>query len=700
MQNRDHLPPAFFVTKGLISRIAGCGTLFAFLWEQEGGGPGVPGDNADREGCLWMPTSRTQFVGPRACLAENARGGYTISAATGRSLSLYDLTMSLQSLWSRLPILVCAGAIAATLLLWQALHVQERERIAQTTGVVAESVKSEVSTRMDTRILTLVQIAQRWEHAGAPLQAQWEFEAELNLHQFPGYQAIIWVDPAFQVRWLVSRDTSLTLHSLHGALAQYADRAFAAAREMDTVTMTRTLDAVLGGKGFMAWVPVVQGQNVEGFIVGIFAFQDLLDAILKNIAPGYAIALFDGAEEIYRRDASSGQTEAEWSRETTVDPYGVTWRVRIWPLPEELAAKHSALPEVTLGAGFVMSLLLAWTVALARITRTRAQDLERANRELHQEMTVRQRLAEEVEKARAELERRVQERTAELARANEDLQKENLERKRAETALARQAQELVRSNSELEQFASVASHDLQEPLRKILAFGDRLNTKYGQELSHQGRDYLERMQAAAARMQTLITDLLTLSRVTTRPQSFVSVDLSEIARTVVSDMEVHIQQLRGHVQIGQLPSSIDADPMQMSQLLQNLIGNALKFHRDGEPPVVKVEGRFLQNEGDEVLRDGLSPQRCQIWVEDNGIGFDEKYLDRIFDPFQRLHGRGKYEGTGMGLAICRKIVERHEGAITARSAPGQGTTFIVILPVQQSDKEAKQWQSGEYPSRF
>jgi light-regulated signal transduction histidine kinase (bacteriophytochrome) len=329
-------------------------------------------------------------------------------------------------------------------------------------------------------------------------------------------------------------------------------------------------------------------------------------------------------------------------------------------------------------------------VTLARTARTRAQDQEMTNQELNREMTMRQRLAEEVEKARAELELRVQERTVELARANEELRRENLERKRAEAVLARQAQELARSNSELEQFAYVASHDLQEPLRKILAFGDRLKIRHSQDLNNQGRDYLERMQAAAARMRTLITDLLTLSRVTTRPQAFVSIDLSEVARTVVSDMEVRIQQLRGQVHVAQL-LTIKADPMQMSQLLQNLIGNALKFHRDGEPPVVKVWGRLLQKEEDEVQKDRLNLQFCQIWVEDNGIGFNEKYLDRIFEPFQRLHERGKYEGTGMGLAICQKIVERHGGEITARSTPGQGTTFIVTLPVQHPDTETTRW---------
>jgi len=606
--------------------------------------------------------------------------------------------MSLRSLYDRLPILVCAGTLTATLLLWQALRVQEQERIEQTIGAVAATVKSEVSTRMDTRILALVRMAQRWEHAGAPLQAQWEFEAELNLQQFPGYQAILWMDPTLQTYWLVSRDADQAWQSLHATLTQYVRRMFEAARDRDTVTVTPAIKLASGDQGFMVCVPLTRGQSFEGFIVSLFSFQDLLDAILKNIAPGYAIALFAGTEEVYRRDPSGGQTEAQWGQETAVDPYGVTWRVRVWPLLEELSLKQSALPEMTLSAGFLMSILLVWTVALAQTARTRAQELEMTNRELHQGMAVRQHLADEIEKARAELELRVQERTAELARANEELRRENLERKRAEAALARQAQELARSNSELEQFAYVASHDLQEPLRKILAFGDRLKIKSSQELNEQSRDYLERMQAAATRMQTLITDLLSLSRVMTRPQPFVSVDLSEVARTVVSDMEVRMQQFRGQVKIGQLPT-IEADPMQMSQLLQNLISNALKFHRDGEPPVVKVWSKLLDNEEDAARKDGLDRQYCQIWVEDNGIGFDEKYLDRIFEPFQRLHGRGTYEGTGMGLAICRKIVERHGGKITARSTLGQGTTFIVILP-QHPDKETTQWHSGGYPSRF
>ncbi|AFY34286.1 PAS domain-containing protein [Calothrix sp. PCC 7507] len=241
----------------------------------------------------------------------------------------------------------------------------------------------------------------------------------------------------------------------------------------------------------------------------------------------------------------------------------------------------------------------------------------------------------------------------------------------------RQRKELTRSNEELQQFAFIASHDLQEPLRKIKTFGERLKATCGATLTEQGLDYLERMQNAAERMETLIEDLLKLSRVTTKAQAFVPVDLAQITKEVLSDLEVRIQQTRGHVEVGELPI-IKADPLQMRQLLQNLIGNALKFHCQQVPPVVKIYSQLLNNQLDKVV---ISSELCQIIVEDNGIGFEEKYLDRIFNVFQRLHSRRDYEGTGMGLAICRKIAEIHHGSITAESTLGKGTRFIVTLPV-------------------
>jgi PAS domain S-box-containing protein len=255
-------------------------------------------------------------------------------------------------------------------------------------------------------------------------------------------------------------------------------------------------------------------------------------------------------------------------------------------------------------------------------------------------------------------------------------------RKRAEEALHKRAEELGRSNAELEQFAYVASHDLQEPLRKILAFGDRLKTKHYDALGDEGRDYLTRMQNAAARMQTLIRDLLSLSRVASHAQSFAPVDLAEVAQTVVSDLESRLEEAGGQVEVGALPIII-ADRGQIAQLLQNLIGNGLKFHKSEVAPVVKVYGLPRNHHG-------VSPDTCEIVVEDNGIGFDEKYSDKIFRVFQRLHGRGQYEGTGIGLAVCRKIVERHGGSIVATSTPGAGAKFTVNLPYRPPTQDTNQ----------
>jgi PAS domain S-box-containing protein len=255
------------------------------------------------------------------------------------------------------------------------------------------------------------------------------------------------------------------------------------------------------------------------------------------------------------------------------------------------------------------------------------------------------------------------------------------DRKRVEEKLKLYSDKLERSNRELQDFAQVASHDLQEPLRKILSFGDRLKTKASGSLDEDSQNYLQRMCNAAARMQTLITDLMAFSKVETKGQAFVRTDLGVIAKEVSADLETRIEQASGRVEIEALPV-IDADPMQMRQLLQNLIGNSLKYYRVGVPPIVRIYSKTVPKTTEST--DEMAPrQLCEILVTDNGIGFDEKYLDRIFTVFQRLHKKGEYEGTGVGLAICRKIVDRHGGTITARSTPGQGTTFVVTMPVTQ-----------------
>lgn len=239
---------------------------------------------------------------------------------------------------------------------------------------------------------------------------------------------------------------------------------------------------------------------------------------------------------------------------------------------------------------------------------------------------------------------------------------------------------LRRSNQELESFASIASHDLQEPLRKIEAFGDRLKQRYQAALGEDGQMYVERMQSAVKRMRALINDLLDYSRVTTKARPFAPVSLSEVLAGVLSDLQMRIESSGGEIVVGPLPT-IDADATQIRQLFQNLIANALKFHRPGVPPRVEITAVATVSAAGEP--------RVEIRVDDNGIGFDMKYAERIFGIFQRLHTRAEYEGTGIGLATCRKIVERHGGTITARSAPGEGATFIIELPVRQPATESQ-----------
>lgn len=259
-----------------------------------------------------------------------------------------------------------------------------------------------------------------------------------------------------------------------------------------------------------------------------------------------------------------------------------------------------------------------------------------------------------------------------------ELQNENLATKVEERTqeLRLYSEELARSNRELEDFAFVASHDLQEPLRKIQAFGDRLESSFSQDLGEQGLDYLKRMRNAAYRMSLLINDLLDFSRINTRGRDFAATDLNDVVNDTLDDLEIALQESGARVKNDTLPV-IQADHSQLHQLFLNLLSNAIKFRRPDTAPVITITCAVHQPN---IMQQAICASWYVIEFKDNGIGFADEYAEKIFTPFQRLHGRSEYKGTGIGLAVCRRIVERHRGLIYASGEPGTGATFTLILP--------------------
>gem|GEM_PF-1087343 len=299
-------------------------------------------------------------------------------------------------------------------------------------------------------------------------------------------------------------------------------------------------------------------------------------------------------------------------------------------------------------------------VAAAKITGTGAVPMEQQTG-----MTE----TDEVARALRDAATQLQQREAQLRHVNESLE-ESVRDRTHELAEANRA--LASRNQELNDFAHVASHDLQEPLRQIRSFAGIVQTEYGGILDEDGKSYLQRITAAGERMSRLIRDLLAYSQISTRRDASRPVNLNQILADVLSDLEIRLRETGGRVIAGNLPT-LHGDPSQMHQLLLNLIGNALKFHREGVPPVVTVEAKV-----DSGVR---------IIVEDNGIGFDSKHASRIFAPFQRLHGRDTFEGTGIGLAIVRRIAEFHEGRVEATGRPNEGSRFEIIFPKTEGRRD-------------
>lgn len=258
-----------------------------------------------------------------------------------------------------------------------------------------------------------------------------------------------------------------------------------------------------------------------------------------------------------------------------------------------------------------------------------------------------------------------------------------LEKEKFQKILENKVKELDRSNKELEEFAYIASHDLQEPLRKITSFSERLKEKLPPNLEPDVQLYLNRMLAATDNMRTLIDNLLEFSRTSRSSEPFVSVDLNQVLSDVKADLELKIEESNARIEYEKMPT-LDAIPLQMRQLFTNLLSNAIKFRKTGEAPFITISCKLMSEEEREDEHLPEKTKYYEIIVKDRGIGFNQEFEHRIFQIFQRLHGKAEYPGSGIGLAICKKIVENHSGLLFARGEQGMGAAFFIILPESQT----------------
>ncbi len=383
--------------------------------------------------------------------------------------------------------------------------------------------------------------------------------------------------------------------------------------------------------------------------------------IVENISEGAATLLPDGMI-LYANQAFSVILDVPLERliGTRFDDY--VWTTDRALLPElfEQGLKQTVRREIGIMNG---ASVLPVFISIRRLP---IDDEKTGLSMVMTDISERKRAEEELRRAHDELDARVHQRTRELKEANASLQSEIAERRRAEEELKRVVEDLGQSNKELQQFAYVASHDLQEPLRTVASYVDLLAVRYSGKLDEKADQYIAYAAEGASRMSTLINDLLAYSRVGTQGKEFSPVDLSSVLEQALANVRNMISKNSAAITCERLPV-VTWDETQLMQLFQNLIANAIKFKKSGTAPVIRISSRAGRSE-------------WIIGVHDNGIGIDRAFSERIFTIFQRLHTREEYPGTGVGLAICRRIVERHGGRIWVESKQGEGSSFYFTLP--------------------
>ena len=671
-----------------------------------------------------------------------------------------------------LPGLVGALVIALTLMLWQALLAREHRTIKNEIRLTARNVEYEIRARMDARIFPLVTIAKNWEDEGQPDQERWESEALLLIRAFPGYQAISWIDDALQVRWFAPRAGNEALLGLSvSELDEPRLQAFETARKQHVVMISRVVSLVQGGEGFIVYVPIAEQEYFKGFIAATFRVQDVLNTILRDIAPGYSIVIFDGEKKIYQRDQADDPSQGAWAQRTEVALGNISWTMWVWPQPSLLAQAHSLTPQVGLGMGFLLAVLLSAMVAVVQTSWARAKEVEEVNLSLNQEIVRRQQIEIAQRESEERFRRAFDDAAIGMALVSSDdrwlqvnlafcelvgytkqellaltvsaiLHRDDLAehlafvrrmqageltlyqleqhymhkeghviwivmtasqvrdvegqplymvmqiqdittRKRAEELLRTLNSELeerveertaalARANADLRQLASVSAHDLQEPLRMVVNYTQFLAKRYRGKLDDAADEFIAYAVEGATRMHHLLNAMRAYLEVEMTEEDFADTDCEEMFVQVLQELDQEIDECGARITHDPLPS-VWANAPRLKLVLRHLLANALKFH-NALPPRVHVSAEYQEN-------------KWLFMVRDNGIGIEPPYVERVFELFERLHTQAAYPGTGMGLALCKKIIEQHGGRIWVEAAQDQGAVFFFTLRRERGGKE-------------
>ena len=526
-----------------------------------------------------------------------------------------------------------AGAILSAVL-WLMVLEREKRHIEQLTVIELNSLENTLQEAIKTQIEALQRLTSRWEVRGGTPWEEWRVDAANYIDDHPGLAALGWADASLRARWIVPEVYSESIQDLNLAFEQHRRTTLERARDTREAVRTRSIDLKLGWRGFTVYFPLYTGERFDGMIVAVYHTERLFDAIVApHFDNGLSVAVYELGENIYSRRHDGTAEAARWMQHREVTVGGVTLQLQVTPGPSMWAEMRSALPEIALTAGLIFSFLLMTSVRLWERALYYLHATERQNLHLLAEIDERKRAVQESEQ---------------LAES-----------------LRRQTEELESANKELAAFSYSISHDLRAPLRGMDGFSQALLEDYGDELDDTARDYLGRIRRASQRMADLIDAILTLSRATQGELRRRKVDLSALAEGVVEELR-HTAPERD-VQISvQSGIQVVGDERMLRVALQNLLGNAWKFTARCDSPYIA----FGTTE-----RDGKTVH----YVQDNGAGFNMTYADRLFTAFQRLHRSDEFEGTGIGLASVRRIINRHGGDVWAESRPGEGATFYFTL---------------------